>query len=86
MVKFYLFYKSNLELSLFIATPFCYLYDDPVALYHTLRAFYMRYWFRLHEVSSHPQGLLALCILFERLLQRHEPQLWMHFKLMNVQP
>ncbi|KAK3912118.1 TBC1 domain family member 19 [Frankliniella fusca] len=68
------------------ATPFCYLYDDPVALYHTLRAFYMRYWFRLHEVSSHPQGLLALCILFERLLQRHEPQLWMHFKLMNVQP
>lgn len=46
----------------------------------------MRYWFRLHEVSSHPQGLLALCILFERLLQRHEPQLWMHFKVMNVQP
>ncbi|XP_023702175.1 TBC1 domain family member 19 isoform X1 [Cryptotermes secundus] len=68
------------------ATPFCYLYDNPVALYHTFRAFYLRYWFHLHEVSSHEQGLLCLCLLFERLLQRHEPQLWFHFKHINIQP
>ncbi|RZF48656.1 hypothetical protein LSTR_LSTR010746 [Laodelphax striatellus] len=68
------------------ATPFCYLYDDPVALYLTVRAFYLRYWFRLHEVSSHQQGILSLCLLFERLLQRHEPDLWIHLKLINIQP
>ncbi|XP_066993745.1 TBC1 domain family member 19 [Anabrus simplex] len=68
------------------ASPFCYLYDDPVALYHTFRAFYMRYWFRLHEVSSHEQGILCLCLLFEKLLQRHEPQLWFHFKQIQIQP
>ncbi|KAL0276146.1 UNVERIFIED_CONTAM: hypothetical protein PYX00_003780 [Menopon gallinae] len=57
-----------------------------VMLYHTFRAFYLRYWFRLHEVSSHEQGILSLCLLFERLLQKQEPQLWIHFKLINVQP
>ncbi|XP_071452876.1 TBC1 domain family member 19 isoform X1 [Hetaerina americana] len=68
------------------AAPFCYMYDDPVALYNTFRAFYTRYWFRLHEVSSHEQGILCLCLLFERLLQRHEPQLWFHFRFINIQP
>uniref|UniRef100_A0A1B6D6P0 Rab-GAP TBC domain-containing protein n=2 Tax=Clastoptera arizonana TaxID=38151 RepID=A0A1B6D6P0_9HEMI len=68
------------------ATPFCYLYDDPASLYFTFRAFYLRYWFRLHEVSCHEQGILSLCLLFERLLQRHEPQLWIHFKVINIQP
>ncbi|EEB20025.1 conserved hypothetical protein [Pediculus humanus corporis] len=57
-----------------------------VNLYHTFRAFYLRYWFRLHEVSSHEQSILPLCLLFERLLQKQEPQLWLHLKLINVQP
>ncbi|XP_066594152.1 TBC1 domain family member 19 [Prorops nasuta] len=68
------------------ATPFCYLYDDPCAMYYTFRAFYLRYWFRLHTVSSHEQGIVALCLLFERLLQCHEPQLWAHFRSMHIQP
>ncbi|KAK6636796.1 hypothetical protein RUM43_010459 [Polyplax serrata] len=68
------------------ATALCYIYDDPVNLYHTFRAFYMRYWFRLHEVSSHEQSILSLCLLFERLLQKQEPQLWLHLKTINVQP
>ncbi|KAF6200014.1 hypothetical protein GE061_006313 [Apolygus lucorum] len=68
------------------ATPFCYLYDDPIQLYFVFRAFYMRYWFRLHEVSSHPQGVLSMCLLFERLLHKHEPELWVHFKKHSVQP
>ncbi|KAG5345590.1 TBC19 protein, partial [Acromyrmex charruanus] len=68
------------------ATPFCYLYDNPCAMYYTFRAFYLRYWFRLHTVSSHEQGIVALCLLFERLLQCHEPQLWVHFKNIHIQP
>ncbi|XP_018353400.1 PREDICTED: TBC1 domain family member 19 isoform X4 [Trachymyrmex septentrionalis] len=68
------------------ATPFCYLYDDPCIMYYTFRAFYLRYWFRLHTVSSHEQGIVALCLLFERLLQCHEPQLWVHFKNIHIQP
>ncbi|XP_050454907.1 TBC1 domain family member 19 [Cataglyphis hispanica] len=68
------------------ATPFCYLYDNPYAMYYTFRAFYLRYWFRLHTVSSHEQGIVALCLLFERLLQCHEPQLWIHFKNLHIQP
>ncbi|KAH0550622.1 TBC1 domain family member 19 [Cotesia glomerata] len=68
------------------ATPFCYLYDDPCSMYFTFRAFYLRYWLRLHTVSSHEQGIVALCLLFERLLQCHEPQLWAHFRNMKIQP
>ncbi|KAH0956512.1 hypothetical protein HN011_001847 [Eciton burchellii] len=68
------------------ATPFCYLYDDPYAMYYTFRAFYLRYWFRLHTVSSHEQGIVALCLIYERLLQCHEPQLWAHLKNIHVQP
>ncbi|XP_014219332.1 TBC1 domain family member 19 [Copidosoma floridanum] len=68
------------------ATPFCYLYDDPCAMYFTFRAFYLRYWFRLHTVSSHEQGIVALCLLFERLLQCHEPHLWAHFRNLHIQP
>ncbi|XP_048513763.1 TBC1 domain family member 19 isoform X2 [Athalia rosae] len=68
------------------ATPFCYLYDNPCAMYYTFRAFYLRYWFRLHTVSSHEQGIVALCLLFERLLQCHEPQLWAYFRNIHIQP
>ncbi|KAK0167282.1 hypothetical protein PV327_004701 [Microctonus hyperodae] len=68
------------------ATPFCYLYDEPCTMYYTFRAFYLRYWLRLHTVSNHEQGIIALCLLFERLLQCHEPQLWAHFRNMQIQP
>lgn len=80
----------KMELSiicLFIAaTPFCYLYDDPCLMYYTFRAFYLRHWFRLHTVSSHDQGIVALCLLFERLLQSHDSQLWAHFRSLHIQP
>ncbi|XP_050421069.1 TBC1 domain family member 19 [Adelges cooleyi] len=68
------------------ASPVCYLYNDPVPMYFTFRAFYMRYWFRLHEISSHPQSILGLCILYQRLLQRHETIIWMHFVSHNIHP
>ncbi|KAI5633617.1 rab-GTPase-TBC domain-containing protein [Phthorimaea operculella] len=68
------------------ATPFCYLYDDPVQLYYTFRAFYIRYWHRLHFISTHPQGIVSLCLLYERLLEANEPLLWIHFRNINVNP
>lgn len=68
------------------ATPFCYLYDDVIALYFTFRAFYLRYFYHLHQVSSDEQSILSLCILFYRLLQRYEPQLFLHFKTIHIHP
>ncbi|XP_046978707.1 TBC1 domain family member 19 [Vanessa cardui] len=68
------------------ATPFCYLYDDPVQLYFMFRAFYMRYWHRLHYISTHPQGIVSLCLLYERLLEANEPLLWIHFRNININP
>ncbi|CAH0721416.1 unnamed protein product, partial [Brenthis ino] len=68
------------------ATPFCYLYDDPVQLYFIFRAFYMRYWHRLHYISTHPQGIVSLCLLYERLLEANEPLLWIHFRNININP
>ncbi|XP_063635735.1 TBC1 domain family member 19 [Cydia splendana] len=68
------------------ATPFCYLYDDPVQLYYTFRAFYIRYWHRLHYISTHPQGIVSLCLLYERLLEANEPLLWIHFRNININP
>ncbi|XP_041973233.1 TBC1 domain family member 19 isoform X2 [Aricia agestis] len=68
------------------ATPFCYLYSDPVQLYCTFRAFYVRYWHHLHYISTHPQGIVSLCLLYERLLEANEPLLWIHFRNINVNP
>lgn len=68
------------------AAPFCYLYDSPVQLYFTFRAFYVRYCHRLTSVNTHNQGIVSLCLLFEKLLQTHEPGLWSHFRELQVQP
>lgn len=68
------------------SSPFCYLYDSPIKLYFTFRAFYVRYCHRLTTVNTHPQGIVSLCLLFEKLLQTHESQLWSHFRELQIQP
>lgn len=68
------------------AAPFSYLFDDPIKLYFTLRAFYVRYCHRLTTINTHPQGIVSLCLLYEKLLQTHEPQLWSHFRELQIQP
>ncbi|XP_065203977.1 TBC1 domain family member 19 [Planococcus citri] len=68
------------------AAPLCYIYNDAVQLYFTVRSFYMRFWFRLHEVNSHSQSMLSLCCLFQHLLEFHEPTLCAHFASINIQP
>ncbi|CAG9792200.1 unnamed protein product [Diatraea saccharalis] len=49
------------------ATPFCYLYDDPAQLYYTFRAFYIRYWHRLHYISTHPQDQSSVQMVNESI-------------------
>lgn len=68
------------------AAPFCYIFDSPEQLYFTFRAFYIRYCHRLTTINTHPQGIVSLCLLFEKLLQTHEPQLWSHFRELQIQP
>ena len=55
------------------AAPMCYVSPEPAQLYATFKALYLRFWFRLHQVSSHPQSILSLCALFENILMKHEP-------------
>ena len=55
------------------AAPMCYVSHEPAQLYATFKALYLRFWFRLHQVSSHPQSILSLCALFENILMKHEP-------------
>lgn len=71
---------------LFVAAPLCYIFNDPVQLYFSMKSLYLRFWFRLHEMNSHEQGMLSLCILFQELLEYHEPQLYFHFLSINIQP
>lgn len=70
----------------FSVAPLCYCYDDPIALYFTFRAIYSRFFHHLHCVSSHQHGILSLSLLFERLLQQIEPQLFYHLCSIGVQP
>ena len=53
--------------------PFCYVYDDPIQLYFTFRAFYLQFSSKLHEVSSDPHGIVSLCALFENLVSSYQP-------------
>ncbi|GJQ86471.1 hypothetical protein Trydic_g10377 [Trypoxylus dichotomus] len=68
------------------ATPICYLYHDPATLYFVFKAFYLRYWHRLHRLCDHPQGIVSLCLLFERMLQNFAPKLWTHFANIGIPP
>ncbi|XP_076334413.1 TBC1 domain family member 19 isoform X1 [Tachypleus tridentatus] len=67
-------------------TPLCYLYDDPVTLYGVFKELFCRYLCCLHTVSSHPQGILCLCLQFEMLLHEADPQLMYHCAHHDIHP
>jgi len=69
-----------------LAAPLCYIFENPVELYYVFRYLYMRYFFYLHTISSHSDGILSICTLFENLLQSQEPELSKHLKEMGAQP
>ncbi|XP_038055873.1 TBC1 domain family member 19-like, partial [Patiria miniata] len=71
--------------SMYVA-PLCFVYGDPYKLYYIFREMYMRHLFRLHTISSHPEGIVSLCILFESLLQANQPQLFYHLREIGAQP
>lgn len=66
--------------------PLCYVYKDVVTLYYVFRKMYTQYFFRLHSVSSHPQGIVALCLMFETLLQNQESELFFYLRNIGCQP
>ena len=66
--------------------PLCYVYNDPVVLYYVFREIYTKYFHQLHIISSKPGGILSVSLLFESLLQTHEPELFQHLKAINAQP
>ncbi|CAI9540195.1 unnamed protein product, partial [Staurois parvus] len=66
--------------------PLCFLYPEPARLYQVFREMYVRFFFRLHSISSHISGIMSLCLLFESLLQTHLPQLFYHLREIGAQP
>uniref|UniRef100_A0AAY4AH59 Rab-GAP TBC domain-containing protein n=1 Tax=Denticeps clupeoides TaxID=299321 RepID=A0AAY4AH59_9TELE len=71
--------------SMYVA-PLCFLYNEPCKLYSVFKEMYIRYFFRLHSISSSPSGIVSLCLQFERLLQTHLPQLFYHLREIGAQP
>ncbi|XP_036407439.1 TBC1 domain family member 19 [Megalops cyprinoides] len=71
--------------SMYVA-PLCFLYNEPARLYRIFREMYLRYFFRLHSISSSPSGIVSLCLQFEKLLQTHLPQLFYHLREIGAQP
>ncbi|XP_007953849.1 TBC1 domain family member 19, partial [Orycteropus afer afer] len=71
--------------SMYVA-PLCFLYHEPSKLYRIFREMYVRFFFRLHSISSHPSGIVSLCLLFETLLQTYLPQLFYHLREIGAQP
>nr|XP_014347960.1 PREDICTED: TBC1 domain family member 19 isoform X2 [Latimeria chalumnae] len=70
--------------SMYVA-PLCFLYHEPSKLYQVFHEMYVRYFFRLHSISSHSSGIVSLCLLFETLLQTHLPQLFCHLREIGAQ-
>lgn len=68
------------------AAPFCYIYDSPIKLYFAFRAFFIRYCYHLTTVNTHCHGIVSMCLLFEKLLQTHEPHLWSYFRDLGIPP
>uniref|UniRef100_A0A8D0B294 TBC1 domain family member 19 n=1 Tax=Salvator merianae TaxID=96440 RepID=A0A8D0B294_SALMN len=90
MEEYAVFYPPNGVIpfhgfSMYVA-PLCFLYNEPSKLYQIFREIYVRYFFRLHSISSHPSGIVSLCLLFESLLQTHLPQLFYHLREIGAQP
>ncbi|ELW61424.1 TBC1 domain family member 19 [Tupaia chinensis] len=50
--EYAVFYPPNVA-------PLCFLYHEPSKLYQIFREMYVRFFFRLHSISSHPSAVLA---------------------------
>ena len=66
--------------------PLCFTQANPIPLYVLFTEMYKRYFHQLYTISSHPNGLLSLCCLFEDILQQKHPALVLHMKSIKVEP
>uniref|UniRef100_A0A4W3IWV5 TBC1 domain family, member 19 n=1 Tax=Callorhinchus milii TaxID=7868 RepID=A0A4W3IWV5_CALMI len=78
--------KCTVIENLCFVAPLCFLYHEPSKLYQVFREMYVRYFFRLHSISSHPSGIVSLCLLFETLVQTYLPQLFYRLREIGAQP
>lgn len=69
-----------------LAAPISFLCAEASAHYFLFRKIYARYFFHLHTISSHPQGIVRLCCLFESLLQLHQPLVCVHLAGIGFDP
>ncbi len=69
-----------------MCAPITFLYSNPEDVYFVFRNMYVKYFCRLHTVSSEKDSLLSLCKYFEDILQEKDPQLFYHLLQMNVHP
>ena len=66
--------------------PLCFTQANAIPLYVLFTEMYKRYFYQLYTISSHPNGLLSLCCLFEDILQQKNPALVLHLKSIKVEP
>ncbi|XP_033116109.1 TBC1 domain family member 19-like [Anneissia japonica] len=69
-----------------LVVPLCFVFDDPIKLYFNFRELYCCHFHRLHTISSHEQGMLSICVLFETILQSRQPHLFLHLKETGAHP
>jgi len=69
-----------------LAASLCYIYGDHVEFYFVFRCLYTRYFYKLHTISSQPEGIVSLCVLFENILQSRDPILCKHLVDIGAQP
>lgn len=68
------------------AAPLCFLFPRADEAYFLFRAMYCRYFARLHTISSEPNTIMFLCVLFEKLLQTRHPDCFAHCVRIGVNP
>ena len=65
-----------------LLSPYCFVCDK---LHHFLNNLFVRFLFCFFCLFLE-QGILSLCVLFENLLQAHEPALFYHLKEVGAHP
>ncbi|KAJ3296579.1 hypothetical protein HDU79_006201 [Rhizoclosmatium sp. JEL0117] len=55
-----------------------FLHTDLESAYITFRELYARYFFKLHTITSAPDGIIGLSVTFESFLKQLDPLLFLH--------
>ncbi len=63
---------------LFVVSPLCYLYDDPVELYIVFRTLYTKYFYKLHNISPDEEVWRTISYINAFILPGH------HFSVYNL--